>query len=317
MTSAPQPSAPAPSQTAVVPGVSNVPKVDTGAQVPAKDNKKTGAQESKTEGQKDQEVKEAIEKFKLLIDGVEEEVDKTELIKRAQKATASDKKFQEAAKIRRQSEDLIRLLKADPWRVLQHPSLGHDVRKLAEQFLYERIQEDAMTPEQKESLEAKRKVKEYEDMIQQQKVDDQNKQMATLRAKYEDSYSKDIIETLKVSGLPQTPSTVRRMAYYMHQALLKGYELKANDVVSLVRQDYETEIKELFGPLDAQTLVELLGEDTAKKIRLADLSKLKKPGQTISAKEQAPSPEGSPNKKKGISLEEWRERNRKIMEGEE
>lgn len=296
-------------------GAINANSMDKNASAPGKIDSKANAQsDGKNEAEKNQEVKEAIEKYKIMVDGLEEEVDLPELKKRAQKASSADKKWQESAKIRRQSEDLIRLLKSDPLRVLSHPSLGHDVRKIAEDFLFQRIQEDAMTPEQKESADAKRKVKEYEEMIQAQKSEEEKKRADALRARYEDSYSRDIIETLKTSGLPQTPSTVKRMAYYMHQALIKGYELKAGDVVDLVKTDYETEIKELFGPLDAERLISLLGEDTAKKIRLADLSKLKRPGQTIKANEQAPSPEGT-QKKKGITLEEWRERNRKIMEG--
>lgn len=251
-------------------------------------------------------------KFKLVIDGNEEEVEEAELIKRAQMATSANKKYQEAAKIRKQSEQLINMLKTDPWRVLAHPSLGHDLRKIAEEFVYQRIQEDKMTPEQRELMEVKEKLRVKEETEQVQKDAEVEKQNATLRAHYEDEYTKDILDTLKVSGLPQTARTVKQMAYYMYQGLERGVEMRAADVVKMVEEDYKKDIQEFIAPLDGDRLSNFLSEDLLKKIRGIDMARLKKPGQVISAKEQATGTSPTSSTKK-ITIEEWRERNRRML----
>jgi hypothetical protein len=226
--------------------------------------------------------------------------------------SSSNKKFQEAAKIRKQSEQLINLLKTDPMSVLQHPSLGHDVRKIAEEFLYQRLQEDKMTPAERELMEVKEKLRQKEAEENAVKEAETEKQNATLRAHYEDEYTKDILSTLKVSGLPQTSSTVKKMAYYMYQGLERGVELKASDVVKLVEEDYKRDIQEFITPLDSDRLTNFLSEDLLKKIRSIDLARLKKPGQVVPAKDQAPSSNSTTSPKK-ISIEEWRERNRRML----
>ena len=77
------------------------------------------------------------------------------------------------------------------------------------------------------------------------------------------------------SGLPKTPQTLKRVAELMHSALKKGYELDVATAVDMVRESYQNDMMELYGKLDGDKLVGLLGEDLAKKIRMYDLQRLK------------------------------------------
>jgi len=52
------------------------------------------------------------------------EVSENELLSGYQRAKAAQKRFDEAAKMRKQNEQFINLLKKDPVKVLSHPILG-------------------------------------------------------------------------------------------------------------------------------------------------------------------------------------------------
>jgi len=101
----------------------------------------------------------APKKYKLKVDGREEELDEESVSKLAQMGRASSKRFQEAAQSRKQSEDFIKMLKEDPASVLTNPAIGIDLRKFAEDYLMKQYEQEKMTPEQ-------RQMKDYEARLQ-------------------------------------------------------------------------------------------------------------------------------------------------------
>ena len=218
-----------------------------------------------------------LRKYKVRVDGEDQEVGEDELINNYQLRKASDKRFQEGQQGRKQSEEFIRLLKTDPAKVLSHPSVGMDVKKWAEEFLIGEMQRDMMTPEEKQMEEYKSKLARYEQAEATTKKQQEAEAEATVRQKYQDDYSTQITGALETSGLPKTEYTVQRMIHYMSKALEHNYEVSAKDVTDLVRRDYITDTKSLYSGLDADALLAILGDDVAGKIRKADLAKLKNP----------------------------------------
>jgi hypothetical protein len=67
---------------------------------------------------------------------------KEQMIQWAQKGMGSDQKFNEAAKMRQQSEKLIQLLRENPRKILEDPRIGIDLKKLAQEVLWEQIQQE-------------------------------------------------------------------------------------------------------------------------------------------------------------------------------
>lgn len=250
-------------------------------------------------------VKIESKKYKVKVEGKEVEVPEDELVRGYSHATAANKKFQEAATMRKQAEEFIGLLKTDPLKVLKDPRIGHDVRKLAEEYLIAEMEKEAMTPDQRELADAREKLKVAEEEKKANAKVKEDAQNAELTKKFTDDYTNDILGALKGSGLPQTEHTVRRMAYYMYQALNRGYELKAADIIPLVKEDYKAESKALFDQLDGQTLLEILGDNTAKKIADYNLSKIKTTGKKVLPEEQGQRIDAEPQVKK-LTKEEWR-----------
>ena len=214
-------------------------------------------------------------KYKVKIDGQEAEVDEQELINNYQIRKASDKRFQEGMQARKQAEEFVKLLKTDPVKVLTHPTIGADFKKLAEDYLLKEIEQQMMTPEQRKMQEYQQKLAAYEEQEKIAKQQQEAAQKQAIQQKYQDEYNKQIVGALETSGLPKTEFTVQRMVYYMYKALEAGYNVTANDVTDLVRRDYINDTKALYSGLDEEALFKILGDDVANKIRKADLRKFK------------------------------------------
>ena len=220
---------------------------------------------------------EQIRKYKVKINNEELEVDENELLRGYQTRKAADERFREAAMARKQVEEVISMLKDEDSVFEVLSKLGYDPRELSEKYLVKRLEEETLSPQEKELREYKRKLAQFENAKKQEEARIQEEQRITLINKYTNDYSTQVVDALETSGLPKTPHTVKRMAYYLHQSLQRGYDLTAKDVVHLVKEDYMEEQKALFGGLDTDSLSNLLGKDTIAKIRKQELSKLKKP----------------------------------------
>jgi hypothetical protein len=255
-------------------------------------------------------------KYSVVVDGEKIEVTEEELLKGYQTRKASDKRFMEAAKEKKQAETFLRLLKENPLEVLKHPALGHDLRKLAEEYIYQELQKESMDPKERELLEYKEKIRKYEDQERKTKEDMEAKDREELKTKFAQDYHKDIIQALDKSGLPKSATTVKKMAFYLHQAAKRGYKVGAADVVDLVREDYTRELRDLYGSADGESLLSMLGEDVAAKIRNYDLKKVKGsfPVNPLGRDKQT-APKEERTRKKEISKDEWKERLQRIKDG--
>lgn len=220
---------------------------------------------------------EQIRKYKVKINNEELEVDEDELLRGYQTRKAADEKFREAAMARKQVEEVISMLKDEDSVFEVLSKLGYDPRELSEKYLVKRLEEETLSPQEKELREYKRKLAEFENAKKAEEERIQEEQRITLINKYTNDYSTQVVDALETSGLPKTPHTVKRMAYYLHQSLQRGYDLTAKDVVHLVKEDYMEEQKALFGSLDTDSITSLLGKETVEKLRKQELSKLKKP----------------------------------------
>lgn len=254
-------------------------------------------------------------KEKILEDGQEREVTWDELKKGYQARQVSAKRFEEAARVMKNAQRFIQLLKQDPAQVLPH--LGIDPKAWAKQYILKEIELAQMSPEEKKYHDAMEKMKALEDEKKQREEADTAAKEAELRKHFDTEYTKDIIAGLESVGLPRTPATVKRIAYYLHEGLKRGLRLKAAQVAPLVRDDYKREMQELFGALPEKELLNVVGEDFAGKVRKVDLARLDPGagGNPNPGGPPAPANDGQPKPK--MTMEEWRERNRRIMEGKE
>lgn len=249
-------------------------------------------------------------KYTVKIDGEELEVTEEELLKGYQTSKAAQKRFHEGAQMRQQALELIELAKKDPRKLLTHPDINVDVKAFAEQLLTEYMEEQMLSPEEKELRATKKKLQEYEDAKRKQEEELEQQRVAELTKKYEEDIYKQIVGVLETTNVPKTNQTVRRAAYYMWVANNQGYTLSNEQLGQLVRDDYINDIKSLFGAANEETLISLLGDDITNKAVKAHLAKVKKAQPQPKKQEIQPSTqpkkEGKPSK---MSPDEWKKKN--------
>lgn len=291
--------------------VDTAPVNDNNAADSGKEENQDPNQVAQAQEKKEVQAAKNLKKFKLKVDGqeLEEEIDLNdeETIKRhLQMSKASQKRMSEAAQIRRQAEEIVGMFKGDLKSVLkQSDKLGKtpaQVRQELEDYFSEILQDEMLSPEQKTIREAQRIVRENEERSKKETEQKEAAVRAQLEQQYAQDYDKKITEALSSSGLPKTPKTVKRMASLMSQNLNLGLDLEPKDLVQLVREDYLSEIKELFGATDGDTLLKLLGNDVANKIRKSDLARLKTPKPMQNT---PPPPQREEQPKRRQTTEEW------------
>lgn len=234
--------------------------------------------------QKKEEATDEKKIWKLKVDGEEVDFDASneELVKRkVQEGLAGQKRMQESARIKRQAENFIEALRTNPEAVLSHPSLGVNLRKFCEDYLYKHIQRESLSPEERSRLENEEELKRYRERDEQAKAKAKQEAKAKeddeLKERYRQDWSKKFKEALDTGGLPKTDWTISRMAMYMRQALANGRKhIEPSDVVDLVKEDWLAAVKQFHADLDGEKLIEVIGQEAADKIRKANLARYEK-----------------------------------------
>lgn len=254
---------------------------------------------------------EALRKYKLKVDGEEVEVDENELKRGYAHQRAANKLFQEGKNLRKQSEDFVAMMK-DPKKFFETAQkLGHDPRELAEKYLAAQLEDELMDPKDKEIRQLRTEKEENERIKSEEKAKEDAKVAETLKAKYSKEYQETFIAALESSGLPPTKPMVGRMASYIGRAAGLGFKMSADEAAQLVREDITMEHQRIIGESDGETLMRLLGDGVANKVRKYDTGRLKNPESNLRSSEEqgTPKPRGVPHKR--MTPKEWREFNRK------
>ena len=283
------------------------------------DSTQEEVKEEQTTEEQVEAQQELIRQLKLKVDGKEEvmdlpfEVDEKQaewLASRIQPTRAAQKRFQEVAAERKILDAAVRNTKKDPAGTLK--KLGVDPQEFAQKYMEDLIREQDMTEEEKRIAQAERRIAELESEKKAQEAAVLKKQQDEQYAASMAEMSRQITGALKTSGLPQTNATQKRMAQYMSMNLQNGIELPMASIVELVREDYEQDLKEVFGGASAEQILKLVGEETANKIRKHDLSKLKSaPSSNSQVVEQNKTEYGKEEEKK-VSLDDFRDHIEKL-----
>lgn len=230
---------------------------------------------------KEEPKKPVEELFKIKVNGVEKEVSKDELIKRAQLADASNEKFQKAAQIQKQLEQFEKLAETDPMRIVKSLKL---TKEQLEEFYYNtHIKPEIMTPEEKmkeelELLRGEKKTREDSEKTQREAEEKRRKdeELEVHKERQRSTYAEGIQKALSDSGLPINEYSITQMATYLKSAVLKGYKhISPSDVVDLVKQDMIKAQQAVLKGMSPAKLAEFLGDESIKSLREHDVASLK------------------------------------------
>lgn len=245
--------------------------------------------------------------MKLKLDGKDVEMSEAEVISYAQQGKASGQRFQEAAAMKRQADELLKFAKDNPKEFFA--KTGMNARQWAEEYLISELQIEAMSPEQKKARENEEKLRKYETDEKSRKDQETQAERDKLTNQKREEFDVMFTKALFESGLPRTPYTVKRMAELQLINIKQKLELGPGQLAKLVREDYANEQKALLGGLDGDQLLEFLGPDTVKKLSKAQISKLKAKGiQTQTSGQKLP----SKKEDQELTWAQYQRRNRKI-----
>lgn len=202
------------------------------------------------------------------------------LIRHLQMSKVSNKRMSEASNTRKQAENFIQALQTDPMKILSNPKLMGEEKfqKLAEEFLSKKIQDQMLTPEERQQIDMRKRLEEYEVQEKTQKEQAEAKQVEELQHHYAQEFEKTIVEGLKSSSLPKNAFTVKRMASLMQKSIQHGFDLTPQQLATIVKEDYQQELISLIGNSEADQILSLFGDTISNKIRKHDLAKFKNSG---------------------------------------
>lgn len=234
---------------------------------------------SPVEAKKVAEVQKNIKKLKLKIDGkdVEEEIDLNndqELAKHLQLSKAAQKRMQEAAEERKKMEYLFEQLQKNPEKVMKE--LGLDPEEFAVDLLNKKIADNQKSPEQRQIEQLQREVEEAKKQREEENTARRNAEIQRYQKEFETKLEDGIIGALKEANLPNKPYTVKRFAENMLIALDQGINLEVRDLIPLVKQDLENDIKELFAASPDEFISEMIGKDRFNNMRKKQVAAVKK-----------------------------------------
>ena len=212
-------------------------------------------------------------------------IPESELAVALSKWKGANRKFKEAAEMRKSTQAFMEQLKADPEKLLSDPRLPIDRAKLAEKWLKELIERESSgeylppdTPAGKRLSELEKQIAEYKqkELEQHRSKEDQefNQQVEKRRAELSETLSK-AMEATVLSKNPETAAaTLREMALYMRSAKENGIDVTPEELAAHVENKRYKEYHSLVNGFDGEELVAFLGKDIVNKIRKYDLSKL-------------------------------------------
>lgn len=233
-------------------------------------------------------VPKKIKSLKLKIDGQEfdeelpfeisDDPKAIEYLKRnLQLSKVANKRMSESAMTRKQAEQFIEALQTDPMRILGNAKIMGEEKfqKLAEEFLSKKIQQQMLSPQERDQLEKEERLRRYEEQERQRNEQEEQARMQELQKHYQESYTKTITQALDASNLPKNPFTVKRMAQLLQQNISYGLEIEPAQLAQLVREDYQKELAAIIGNSSPEQILGMFGDDVTNKLRKHDLEKLK------------------------------------------
>lgn len=206
---------------------------------------------------------------------------------------AAQKRMEEAIRAKREADGILEQLKANPKAALQ--KLGLDPNKVAEDWIYEQIEAEKMSPEQKRIRELEAEKKERE--LQAKKEQDERYQAEVQRRgqAYAAQFKEQFGSAIKEEGLSEDPATIYRMAELMKLNLDNyGIELTPRDAAKIWKQELMDVVKATIAPLTAEQVIAVFGDELVTKLRKYAVAQA-----THKAKPKAPASAPMPRQQSG------------------
>lgn len=221
----------------------------------------------------------APQKIKTKIDGVEQEVDLADLTRDYQKYKSSEKRFEEAAQMRKQVEGLLERAQKGDLSWLKQIVSKEQLNQWAEQELLEHINWQKMPEVERRALLAERKAQELEDHITSLTQTQEREKATAIEEKAYQSIEADIVSAVEGLGydVKVTPRFIRRIAEQLQASLEASDDPNAEPMPAKLASErafkgYKVDAQELLSILPESEAIELIPAKLREAIRRADVN---------------------------------------------
>lgn len=247
------------------------------------------AQESAAEAKKEAA---RIRKLKLKVDGqeLEEELpfeldDNPEAVeymtRQLQLSKAAQKRMAESSQLQKEVKYFLEELRKNPKKVLADPSIGIDVKQLAAQIIEEEIANAQKSPEQLEKERLENELKALQEEREREREEAREKEFARLQEIEYERYDTLISKAIETSDLPKSPYVVKKIADYMLLGLNEGIDVSPEDVLPLVRDEIQNDLREMFAVMPDEVIEKIVGKDVFNRVRKKNVAKAKSAPQPV------------------------------------
>jgi hypothetical protein len=245
------------------------------------------------------------ETFKIKVNGKEQEVTLDKLLVMAQKGTAADERFNEAAKLRKEAEEIVSTAKSEKSALKTLMKAGYS-KEEARQIVEDELRKEY---EWEDLPEDEKKRRQMEDELERYRRTEKERQEAEERSKlekedqeYATKLEQEMVGALESSWLPRNEIYGKAAFNYMAAAARKGFDLSASDAVKLVESDFVETNRAAIKSMDLEQALKIFGEEKFKEYSGRSVSEVKqkeapftKPAQAVKqAKSESPDKESKP-----------------------
>lgn len=214
-------------------------------------------------------------KRKIKVNGEEREITADEAIRDYQKYLAADEKFRSAAEMNKRAKSIMEryggleeALNTGKYDVLLNRIPKEQLEDIAEQIVWEKMQYEQLSPEEKRIKELEARVEQKEAEEKRAKEQAEARRKAELNAKAVQDIDNQIANTFKDLGVKPTPRLVARMAQHMLANLdTSGQILEGKDAYKRSMHDLRQDVPDYLTTLDTNELLSVLPKEVVNAIR--------------------------------------------------
>lgn len=205
------------------------------------------------------------------------EYDETTLKSMIEKSSGAEKKFLEAAKMRKEAMRFFKLAKENPKEFLA--KTGLDPKKFAYDEVAQDIKNKLRDPKEVALEEAEKRLKAYEAKEAEQKRLAAEAKLEQEAKALEQKFHAEMIDALEAyPELPKNGFTVAKLAEAIEVVRAKtGMLLTAKEVAPKVVADMKKQVAGVVKGLSPEQLIALIGQESVDAILKHSLSKVKNP----------------------------------------
>lgn len=227
-----------------------------------------------------------IKKLRLKVDGqeLEEELpfeidDNPEAVeymtRQLQMSKAAQKRMGEHAQLQKEVKYFLDELRKNPRKILSDPTIGIDVKQLAAQIIEEEIANSQKSPEQLEKERLEAELRSLQEEREQEREELRQKEFSRLQEIEYERYDNLMSKALETSDLPKSPYVVKKMADYMLLGLNEGIDVSPEDVLPLVREEIQNDLREMFAVMPDEVIEKIVGKEVFSRVRKKNVAKAK------------------------------------------